>query len=59
MKIAKKQPAWVCHECGDKHRAGEWFTISTWHIGECGVCHTEQAVTEPRDCGYLKEGWDK
>ena len=57
--IAQEQPAWVCSECGNKYRAGEWFICSTWHIGECGVCGGKLPVTEPRDCGYLREGWNK
>lgn len=57
--IDKKQPAWVCDECAEKHKAGKWFPYSTWHIGECGVCKQKKPVTEPRDCGYLKKGWNK
>ena len=54
---ASHQPDWVCADCGDKYRAGEWFAVSTWHEGLCGVCDEQKPVTEPRDCGYLKEGW--
>lgn len=59
MKAAETQPVWVCWECGDKHRAGDWFEHSTWHTGECGVCHQEKPVTEARDCHYLKPSWIK
>lgn len=58
-EIAKGQPAWVCWECGDKYRAGKWFVCSTWHTDECDVCKTIKPVTQPRDCGYLRKGWDQ
>lgn len=56
---SETQPAWVCFACGERHRAGQWFEFSTWHMDECGVCHCLTSVTEPRDCGYLKKGWEK
>lgn len=51
------QPDWVCHDCGTKYGRGE-CGIATWHTDTCGVCGKETAVTEPRDYGYLKEGWE-
>jgi len=59
MKVHETQPAWVCRECGNNHKAGEWFEFSTWHVGRCGVCNEEKPVTEARDCGYLKSSWIK
>lgn len=59
MVAAKLQPVWVCWECGTKHKAGEWRELSTWHTGVCGVCCNETAVTEARDCQYLKDSWIK
>lgn len=56
--IDAKQPTWVCLECGEKHRAGDWFNFSTWHEGVCGVCRQKKPVTEPRDCGFLKQEWE-
>ena len=49
---------WVCQECGIKFGRGisktkKQMTLSTWHIGKCGVCKATKEVTEPRDFGYL------
>jgi uncharacterized OB-fold protein len=38
----------ICTKCGESRynkRAG----CATWHKDQCGVCKTEQMVTEPRD----------
>jgi hypothetical protein len=45
-------------ECGlqfGKFKPG----LATWHWGKCGVCYQEKEVTEPRDFGYLREGWKR
>jgi len=52
------QPAWVCSDCGNKYGYHE-CGIATWHEDTCGVCGQKKIVTEPRDFGYLKEGWKK
>ena len=58
----KPYPEWICDECGRLHGKrpeGNPYG-ATYHIGECGVCGTGGVdVTEPRDFGHLKEGWDK
>lgn len=59
MRRNMRQPEWVCYECGERWRRGEWFSTSTWHDGVCGVCLKEKPVTEPRDCGYLRSGWER
>lgn len=51
-------PAWICSPCGDKHGRRE-CGISTWHMGTCGVCGEQAMVSEPRDFGHLKDGWQK
>lgn len=53
-----KYPEWICAACGIKygrHACG----IATWHSGKCDVCGEESIVTEPRDFGHLKDGWDE
>ena len=51
-------PRWICWDCGIKkgHTAPG---IATWHDGECGVCGRFLTVTEPRDFGHLKPGWEE
>lgn len=51
-------PAWICYECGEKHGRRE-CGIATWHPDECGICGKFTNVTEPRDFGHLKDGWQK
>ena len=56
-----KYPDWICKECGRKHGKrpeGNPYG-ATWHIDICGVCGGDMEVTEPRDFGHLKEGWNK
>jgi hypothetical protein len=54
----KEYPQWVCSDCGNKH-GNKKCVIATWHIGSCDVCGKEQVkVTEPRDFGHLKDGWE-
>jgi len=65
--ISIKQPDWVCHDCGQQwgrwYEDGEYFGpkphYATYHIEECGVCRQEKSVTEARDYGFLRRGWDK
>jgi len=51
-------PQWICPPCGNKWGNKE-CGIATWHNDECGICKTFSFVTEPRDFGHLKKGWDK
>ena len=53
-------PAWICHDCGNRHgtsRGGE----STFHVGSaCGWCgRTDVPVTQPRDYGHPPVGEGK
>ena len=56
----KKQPAWVCLDCGNKlgarPKSANSNHVSTWHNETCGVCLQYRSVTEPRDFGYLNKG---
>ena len=59
------QPDWVCRKCGGQW--GLWWDegkylgpsihCSTFHHGSCGVCGEKAGVTEARDYGYLRKGW--
>lgn len=51
-------PAWICEDCGEEHGRRE-CGIATWHPDECGICGEYAYVTEPRDYGHLKDGWEK
>ena len=51
-------PAWICSDCGDKWGRKE-CGISTWHEDKCDMCGYVSLVTEPRDYGHLKDGWEK
>jgi ribosomal protein L37AE/L43A len=60
--FSRSYPDWICAECGRKHgkRPDGNPYGATWHIDTCGVCDTSGIeVTECRDFGHLKEGWDK
>lgn len=67
LKMASSQPDWVCTDCGC--RWGSWWDgpeytgpahhRATFHVDRCGVCGNTKIVTEARDFGYLKEGWDR
>jgi hypothetical protein len=59
--FSRPYPDWICAECGRKHgkRPEGNPHGATWHVDECGVCGETVEVTEPRDFGHLKEGWDK
>lgn len=62
-----KQPDWVCRDCGGKW--GLWWDdgyyygppahCATFHEDKCGVCGKTTGVTQARDYGYLREGWQK
>ena len=71
MKIrpetAVNQPEWVCSSCGEQW--GRWWEVgkyigpvphfATFHMNNCDVCKQQKSVTEARDFGYLRKGWDK
>jgi len=42
-------PDWVCGSCGLEASGGKSFSVSTFHLGKCGVCGKFTGVTEPRD----------
>lgn len=66
-QTSKDQPNWVCHDCGEKW--GRWWEegkyngpsphFATYHINECEVCSKTTSVTEARDFGFLRTGWDR
>ena len=46
-------PEWICKECALKNSGREFKNhISTNHTGECGWCHKETSVSQPRDWKY-------
>lgn len=52
-------PAWVCLPCGHKWGRGTATgRLCTVHSGTCGICGQSRPVTEPRDFGHLKPGWE-
>jgi hypothetical protein len=56
-----KYPDWICNTCGKNYGnrpEGNPYG-ATYHINECGICGKTTEVTEPRDFGHLKKGWDK
>lgn len=58
MLVDVDQPTWVCYTCGRKYGSFKPGTC-TWHKDTCGVCGKDATVTEPRDFGYLLQGWRK
>jgi len=52
-------PDWICGPCGAKHGRRDANPHATWHPDTCNVCGEQTMVTEPRDYGHLKDGWDK
>lgn len=58
MNALKEYPVWVCAGCGEKY-GNHPLGLATWHRGICGICNSDAMVTEPRDFGHLKEGWQK
>jgi len=63
VRIFRKQyPDWICKTCGCLHGNNPTPSphFATWHYGECGICgEFAVEVTEPRDFGFLRKGWDK
>ena len=46
-------PAWICNECAKSNRGYmPKDHIATYHLGKCGWCNQQNAVTEPRDWKY-------
>jgi hypothetical protein len=56
--MTKPYPEWICSPCGRLHGRRE-CGVTTWHYDPCGICGERTLVTEPRDYGHLKEGWQK
>ena len=57
-KTVPPYPVWICLPCGNRlGRGAPAGHVCTVHIGVCDVCGETRAVTEPRDFGYLKDGW--
>jgi hypothetical protein len=54
--MTKPYPEWVCNPCGRKYGNGP-VALATWHQDVCGICGELTGVTEPRDFGHLKDGW--
>jgi len=64
---SKDYPEYICHDCGVEW--GTWYSRSeyigppyhaaTYHKSSCDLCgKIDVVVTEPRDYGHLKKGWD-
>lgn len=53
-------PTWICDACGQRLGRG-WPNghVATFHFGRCDVCGREDRVTQPRDYGHLKDGWEQ
>lgn len=57
----KKYPDWICNSCGSlygKRPDGNPYG-ATYHLDACDICGLHGDVTEPRDFGHLREGWDR
>jgi hypothetical protein len=60
-------PDWICNPCArllcgfyiDGRWVGPASHLATYHMGRCGVCGCEDAVTEPRDHGGMVRGWEQ
>lgn len=52
----RKYPTWICGDCGRLY-GRRTPGIATYHINNCDVCGRLLFVTEPRDFGHLKPGW--
>jgi len=49
------EPDWVCFGCAKERGARvPEHHLCTTHRGICGICNTEQEVTEPRDFGRTR-----
>lgn len=45
--------AWICGACVANLGGGNIPNhVGTFHVGECGVCKRQRAVTEPRDYAW-------
>ena len=53
-----KYPEWICAKCGARY-CNHPAKIATFHYGTCDVCGEDNAVTEPRDFGYLSAEWKR
>lgn len=55
--MTTQYPTWICWHCGDKY-GNRPCGVATWHPDTCDICGLEDvAVTEPRDFGHLRDGW--
>lgn len=57
-KKTKQYPSVICNDCGRKHGRRE-CGMATWSVDKCDVCGETKPVTQPRDFGGLREGWDE
>jgi hypothetical protein len=45
-----RQLAWICPQCAYDAGARPFpGHLATFHTDECGSCHEQRSVTEPRD----------
>lgn len=66
-EVSTDQPNWVCSSCGEKW--GRWWEngdyvgptphFATYHMDDCSVCGKHKSVTEARDYGFMRKGWDR
>ena len=54
--VGKPYPAAICRQCGE-HYGDRRPTMITVYAGTCGICGVDGHVTEPRDYGHLRSGW--
>jgi len=53
-----RYPHWICSLCGVAYGRFPFMDrVSTWHDGHCDICGAAGPVTEPRDFGHLRKGW--
>ena len=55
--MSKEYPNWICTACGTRYGRKQ-CGIACWHVDTCGICGEETEVTQPRDYGHLKDGWE-
>lgn len=58
IKRADNYPSVICAPCGKIWGRRE-CGMATWHIAKCGICGDATSVTEPRDFGHLRDGWQR
>lgn len=51
-------PAVICDDCGTKWGRRTPKECTMWQ-GTCGLCGRAAVVTETRDYGHLRSGWEK